>query len=92
MELTMVDLTREDIIQNLQIRYEKYKIFLNTNNEKDLLYTQGYCRALEQIALVFAGFTEEEIISIKKPIIGNINMFKNEEVDLDQPTYLRQQK
>lgn len=88
----MVKISREEVAYNLELKYEKYKDFLHNGSEKDLIYTKGYCRALEQISMIFGDFSEEEIIEIKKPIIGNISMVQEEEVDLDTPTYLRKKK
>lgn len=87
----MISIKDDEFTHNLKIKYEIFKEHSKNSEEEELLYIRGYCRALEQIAIVFGDFTEEQIADIKRPIIGNISMRQEKKVDLDQPTYLRQE-
>jgi phosphotransferase system IIB component len=85
----MIEITKDEIVHNLTIKYKDFKKYSSNNDIEQLQYTKGFCRALEQIAIVFGNFTPEEIAEIKRPIIGNINMAVEIKEDLDIPPHIR---
>lgn len=85
----MIKIENDELIHNLKIKYEEFKRYSSNNDEKELQHTRGFCRALEQISMVFGEFTEEQIAEIKRPIIGNINMAIEPKEDLDIPPHIR---
>jgi len=85
----MIKIKDEELIHNLTKEYEDFKQYSKNNNEEELIYTKGFCRALERIAIVFGDFTEEQIAELKRPIIGNISMDMKKIEDLDIPSHIR---
>lgn len=85
----MVSITNEELLHNLKIKYKEYQNHSRAYDEKELFYLKGFCHALEQIAVVFGDFTQEQIKMVKEPIIGNVDMYVERKEDLDISTYIR---
>ena len=85
----MIKIEDKELVHNLKTRYEDFKKYSSNNDEDELIFTKGFCRALEQIAMVFGDFTPEQIAEIKRPIIGNIDMEISVSEDLDIPPHIR---
>ena len=90
----------EDFLGSLKGGYIEYKECLaNGSDEVDLAHIKGFCTTIEQILNSYGKVSYEEMMEIKKPIIGDIlltrkkkNTFICREMDLDEPTILRRQK
>jgi hypothetical protein len=85
----MIEIKKEELIKTLKNAYAEFKEYSDQNKETELIFARGFCRALEQIALIHGKFTTVEIAELKRPIIGNVSMLLESEVDLDTPAYLR---
>ena len=80
------DLSHEELlkyIENLQ------------DNIKQEKHVKGYCTTIEQILNAYGGVSAEEMMEIKRPIIGEISLRrgknKNMDIDYDVPTFFRKQ-
>ena len=68
---------------------------LNGADIGDLAHVKGYCVTIEQILSAYGGVTSEEIMKIKRPIIGDVSLRrgkkKNTNIDFDVPSIFRKQ-
>jgi len=85
----MINIEEEELKGSLKKSYETYKAFMKNNDQEKLVFTKGFCNALEKIAIAYGSFTNEQIKDIKYPIIGNVTMTVEPKNDLDTPTYIR---
>ena len=91
----------KDLCKSLEDGYREYKSTALTSQDKlEIGHLRGYCRTIEQILNIYGSLTEEDIVNIKKPILGNTSMkfsekqkkFSDESrhIDYDIPTCFRQ--
>ena len=93
----MMNIPKEDILESLKLGYEEYRDCLASGNTiEDLAHVAGYCTTLEQLLAGYGNVTSEEMITIRKPIIGEISLRRKQQVDVnadyDVPTIFRREK
>ena len=90
----MIEIPKEELLESLRFGYIEYKECVSKgNDEEDLSHIKGYCTTLEQILSGYGDVTKEQILNIKKPIIGNVSLRrktkKGIDSNLDEPTVFR---
>ena len=85
----MIAIEDKEMEGSLKKSYEFYKFFMENNEKDKLIFTRGFCNALEKIAKTYGSFTDDKVADIKNPIIGDIDMMFTNNNDLDMPTYIR---
>jgi len=86
----------DELFESLKFGYVDYKESLASGaSEVDLAYIMGFCRSIEQILNVYGNVSDETILKIKKPIIGDRSFQLGEkkslkDIDYEVPTFLRQ--
>ena len=90
----MIEIPKGELLESLKLGYTEYKECLsNGNDQEDLAHIKGYCVTIEQILAAYGGVTKEEMLDIKKPIIGNISLRRKKQnpinEDYDVPTIFR---
>ena len=83
-----------ELLESLKIGYKEYRDCLkNNHDEEELAHIKGFYVAIEQILLAYGEVTKEEILDIKRPIIGEVSFGKKSvKVDYDIPTFMRKQQ
>lgn len=87
----MISIKEEVLEETLSVVYHDIKKAIECDDKEEFIHAKGFCCALENIAIQYGNYTQEDIAKIKNPIIGNISMRPNKKTDLDTPTYLRKQ-
>ena len=94
----MIQIPKEELLESLKMGYSEYKDCIgNGSDEIDLAHVKGFCRTIEQILSAYGNVTLEEILEIKRPIIGEISLRRrkkrieesNDEIDYEIPTIFR---
>ena len=90
----MIQIPKEELLESLKLGYLEYKECIsNGTDEVDLAHVKGYCVTLEQILSAYGDITKEEMLNIKRPIIGNVSLRRTNKKDLDsnldEPTIFR---
>ena len=90
----MMQIPKEELLESLRLGYLEYKECVsNGTDEVDLAHVKGYCVTLEQILSAYGNVSKEEMLNIKKPIIGNVSLRrktkKGLDSNLDEPTVFR---
>ena len=93
----MIQIPKEELLESLKMGYSEYKDCIgNGSNEVDLAHVKGFCTTLEQILSAYGNVSLEEILEIKRPIIGEISLRRkkkteesNDEIDYEIPTIFR---
>ena len=94
----MIQIPKEELLESLKMGYNEYKDCIGTGaDEVDLAHVKGFCTTLEQILSAYGNVTLEEILEIKRPIIGEISLRRrkrkieesNDEIDYEIPTIFR---
>jgi hypothetical protein len=92
----MIEIPKKELLESLKMGYEEVRDCLaNGNDEGDIGHVKGFCVTIEQILSVYGKVTKEEIIEIKKPILGNISLRRKDQQDnlnngdLETPTVFR---
>lgn len=93
----MIQIPKEELLESLKMGYSEYKDCIGTGaDEVDLAHVKGFCTTLEQILSAYGNVTLEEMLEIKRPIIGEVSLRRkkkteesNDEVDYDIPTIFR---
>ncbi len=96
----MITIPVEDLLDSLKSGYTEYKESVeNGAVEVELAHIKGFCTTIEQIIRLYGNVSSEEILKIKRPIIGDIslrrkkkNIYNFSDTDLEEPTILRRQK
>ena len=92
----MIQIPKDELLESLKVGYQEYKDSVaNGSNAVDLAHVKGYCTTIEQILSAYGGVSAEEMMEIKRPIIGDISLRrgknKNKGIDYDIPTIFRKQ-
>ena len=90
----MIEIPKEELLESLRLGYLEYKqSAMNANDEEDLAHVKGYCVTIEQILSGYGGVSKEEMLAIKRPIIGNVSLRRKKKGstngNLDEPTVFR---
>ncbi len=90
----MIEISKDELLESLKLGYTEYKdCVANGADAVDLAHVKGYCVTLEQILSAYGGISKEQIMQIKRPIIGNVSLrrenSKNGNIDYDVPTVFR---
>ena len=90
----MIEIPKEELLESLRLGYLEYKeCVANGNDEADLAHVKGYCVTIEQILSAYGKVSKEEMLAIKRPIIGNVSLRRKTkggaDADLDEPTIFR---
>jgi hypothetical protein len=95
----MINIPVEDLLDSLKTGYMEYKESVkNGSDEITLAHIKGFCTTIEQILNLYGNVSSEEIMAIKRPIIGDVslrikkNILNYSDTDLEEPTILRRQK
>ena len=94
----MIQIPKDELLESLRAGYQEYKdCVANGSDEVDLAHVKGYCTTIEQILSAYGGVSAEEMMKIKRPIIGEISLRRakdktkniNVDIDYDIPTIFR---
>jgi len=92
----MIQIPKEELLESLRAGYQEYKdCVANGADEVDLAHVKGFCTTIEQILNAYGGVSSEEMMKIKRPIIGEISLRRakdkknNVDIDYDIPTIFR---
>ena len=90
----MMQIPKEELLESLRLGYLEYKECVSDGtDEVDLAHVKGYCVTLEQILSAYGNVSKEEMLNIKKPIIGNVSLRRKTKKglgsNLDEPTVFR---
>ena len=100
-EVQMMQIPIEELMASLEDGYLEYKKCKAAGSSRiDLAHVKGFCTTIEQILAAYGGVTSDEMMKIKKPILGDESLQRkkseSKEVDMnadfDQPTILRRLK
>jgi len=90
----MIQIAKNELLESLKLGYQEYKdSVVDGADAVDLAHVKGYCVTIEQILSAYGGVTVEEMMEIKRPIIGEVSLRrakkKNINIDYDVPTIFR---
>ena len=90
----MIQIAKNELLESLKLGYQEYKdSVVDGVDAVDLAHVKGYCVTIEQILSAYGGVTVEEMMEIKRPIIGEVSLRrakkKNINIDYDVPTIFR---
>lgn len=94
----MIEIPKQELLNSLEEGYKEYKRCKEAGNDsEDLAHIKGFCTTIEQF-LAFGGVSVEEMMRIKRPILGDESLrrkpkrkdFSND--DLDVATIFRNRK
>ena len=96
----MIQIPKEELLESLKMGYNEYKDCIGTGaDEVDLAHVKGFCTTLEQILSAYGDVSLEEILEIKRPIIGEVSLRRkkkteesNDEIDYEIPTIFRKKQ
>lgn len=75
----MMQIPAQEILSSLEDGYKEYKKSkAEGKSEVILAHIKGFCTTLEQILSAYSEISQEEIIKIKEPILGNESLRMNE--------------
>lgn len=92
----MIQIPKDELLESLKLGYTEYKdCAANGSDEVDLAHVKGYCVTLEQILSAYGGVSSQEMMRIKRPILGEVSLRRakkqNNSTDYDVPTIFRKQ-
>jgi hypothetical protein len=92
----MIEIPQEELLESLKLGYTEYKESVaNGSDAVDLAHIKGYCVTIEQILSAYGGITKEQMLEIKRPIIGDISLRRGKKkdvgIDYNIPTIFRKQ-
>lgn len=96
----MIKIAKEELLESLKYGYIEYKQCVSSGSDEiDLAHVKGYCVTLEQILSAYGGVTSDEMMRIKRPIIGDVSLRRKKrekgqnhsKVNYDIPTIYRKQ-
>lgn len=93
----MIQIPKEELLESLKIGYRECKDCIgNGSDEVELAHVKGFCTTIEQILSAYGNVSLEEIMKIKRPIIGEVSLRSkkkqkksNGEIDYEIPTIFR---
>ena len=90
----MIQIPKVELLESLKLGYIEYKeCVADGADEVDLAHVKGYCVTIEQILSAYGQVSKEEMLEIKRPIIGNVSLRRKTkngfETNLDEPTVFR---
>ena len=93
----MIQIAKEELLESLKYGYTEYKNGIaNSDSEVDLAHVKGFCTTIEQILSAYGNVSLEEILKIKRPIIGEVSLRRKKnkkvssgKIDYDIPTIFR---
>jgi hypothetical protein len=90
----MIQIPKDELLESLKYGYIEYRDCLASGSDEiDLAHVKGYCTTIEQILSAYGNVSSEEMLKIKKPIIGTVSLRRNKKqnanVDYDVPTIFR---
>ena len=94
----MIQIPKEELLESLKYGYIEYKNGVaNGDSEIDLAHVKGFCTTIEQILSAYGNVTLDEMLEIKRPIIGEVSLRRKKEtkvttsteVDYEIPTIFR---
>lgn len=94
----MIQIPKEELLESLKYGYTEYKNGVaNGDSEVDLAHVKGFCTTIEQILSAYGNVTLDEMLEIKRPIIGEVSLRRKKEtkvttsteVDYEIPTIFR---
>ena len=97
MEEKILEIPLSELIESLKLGYKEYKEALMQKNDlEDIGYLRGYCITLERILQAYGEMTTEEISTIKKAVLGDVEIKRQTALpqndELDAPAYFRRLK
>lgn len=91
----MIQIPKAELLESLKLGYLEYKECL-ADDELDLAHVKGYCVTIEQILSAYGKVSKEEMLEIKRPIIGNVSLRRKTkncfDLNLDEPTIFRKKR
>ena len=92
----MIQIPKDELLESLKLGYQEYKESVADGVDAvDLAHVKGYCVTIELILNAHGDVTAEEMMKIKRPIIGEVSLRRakkqNTEIDYDVPTIFRKQ-
>lgn len=93
----MIEIPKSELMESLKLGYLEYKECVRDGvDEVDLAHVKGYCTTIEQILSAYGQVSKEEILDIKRPIIGTVSLRRNTknglDANLDEPTIFRRKQ
>lgn len=90
----MINISKEELLESLKSAYIEYKNCVEKgHNAVDLAHVKGFCVTIEQILSAYRGVTKEEMLVIKRPILGDISLRRKvptiDKTNLETPTIFR---
>ena len=90
----MIEIPKDELLESLKYGYMEYRDCLaNGSDEVDLAHIKGYCTTIEQILNAYGGVSSDEMMKIKKPLIGEVSLRRGKKqdsnIDYDIPTIFR---
>lgn len=92
----MIQIPKKELLETLKYGYTEFKnSTAQGQSEVDLAHVKGFCTTIEQILAVYGGVSVEEMMEIKRPIIGEVSLrrkkMEEKSVNYDIPTIFRKQ-
>lgn len=91
----IIEIPKDELLESLKEGYLEYaKCKRKGHNAIDLAHIKGYCVTIEQILNTYGNVLEEDILNIKKPILGEESLYRQPNTnigsdDYDIPTIFR---
>ena len=88
----------DELLESLHSGYMEYKRVIEEHPEdrEDVGKVAGFCTTIEQILAAYGNVGVDEMMKIKRPVIGEISLRrksqKKEIVDLETPTIFRKRQ
>jgi phage terminase small subunit len=90
----MMQIPVDELLESLKVGYEEYKRVMEDHPEdkEDVGQVKAFCTTIEQMLAAYGNVTKEEMMGIKRPIIGEVSLRrkkKTQDIDLETPTIFR---
>ena len=81
----ILEIPLQDLWDSLEDGYKEYRDCLAAgHDQEDLAHIKGYCTTIEQILNLYGGITSEEMLKIKRPIIGEVSLRRKRTIKQNQ--------
>lgn len=71
----MIQIPKKELLESLEYGYNEFKTgMVNGESAEDLAHVKGFCTTIEQILATYGGVSVEEMLKIKRPIIGDVSL------------------